>query len=229
MARGWLHFIDKSDYNVGAFLKEAQRVGVALSVSLETLRNMEWGDRIALLQVGGAARIKSTVMLGEFSLDRITGLSRKAVKEIVGQFTSMLYDLGGGQVIRLHTALNTGLAYDVDASLSDIADLLIDLDVVSEIGIPMLACLPKQIKVTERPLPLFTDLVYRTGYRRFDIEAATGRIAKQRNLNKKRRPRLGGQWEPGQSGGKVDLKPFAGDIEAAVIIDLTDYLSVDTL
>lgn len=230
MAGGWLHFIDKSNYNVGSFMKEAQKAGVALSVSLETLVEMEWGDRIALLQVGGAQGIKSTVMFAEFTLDRLTGLSAESVKRLAAKFRCSLYDLGGDKVIRLHRALNTGFAYDIDASLRDIANFLINLEVVVEVGVPLLACLPEQIEAARKPLPMFTDLVYRTGYRPFDIAGATERIAKQRNFNRKRRPRLGGQWEPAPSDGKdKPLKPFTGDIESAVIIDLTEYLPVDKI
>lgn len=227
---GWLHFIDRADYYVPKFMKEAQQVGVALTVSLEILRNMEWNDRIALMQVGGAAKIKSTVMFAEFSLDRLTGLSAKAVKELTGQFRCRMYDLGGDKIIRLHTAHNTGFAYDIDASLKAVAELLIDVEPVSEIGVPMIACMPDQIEAVERPLPMFSDLSYRTGYRRFDIAGARQRITKQRNLNRKRRPHIGGQWEPDASEGQdTPLEKFAGDIESAVIIDLTPGVSFDTL
>jgi len=225
----WLRFIDKSDYHVSKFLKEANEVGVALTVSLETLRNMEWNDRIALMQVGGA-KIKSTVMFAEFPLDRITGLSAEAVKGLTGKFPCVIYDLGGEKIIRLHTALNTGFAYDIDASMKDLAEVLMDMEVLFEIGVPMIACMPDQIEAVERPLPMFRDLTYRTGYRPFDLAGATERISKQRSLNRKRRPHLGGQWEPDASEGQdTRLEKFAGDIESAIIIDLTPYLELDTL
>ncbi len=225
MASGWLHFIPRADYYVAKFIDEAEKVGIALSVSLETLIEMEWGDRIALLQVGGARGIKSAVMFAEFTLDRMTGLSAEAVRRIAGKFPSSLYDLGGDNIVRLKTALNTGFAYQIDASLGDIANVLIDLDVGVEMGMPMLACLPEHIKPSQKPLPMFNDLSYRAGYRRFDIAGATARIAKQRDFNKKRRPRLAGQWEGDPSDGKArKMKPFAGDIETAVIIDLTQHL-----
>lgn len=227
---GWMHFIDKQDYSVSKFMKEAQEVGVALTVSLETLINMEWNDRIALLQAGGAAKLKSTVMFAEFRLDRITGLSAESVKILTGKFPCRMYDLGGGKIIRLHTAHNTGFAYDIDVSLKKVAEVLIDVEVISDIGVPMIACMPHQIEAIEKPLPMFRDLLYRSGYRRFDVAGARERISKQRSLNRKRRPHLGGQWEPnGSEGEDAPLQPFAGDIESAVVIDLTTYMEFDTL
>lgn len=229
---GWMHFIDRSDYFVGKFMKEAQRIGIALPVSLETLCEMDWSDRIALLQLGGAAKVKSAVMFAEFPLGKITGLSAKAVASLVEQYSMRIYDIGGDRIIRDEgkMALDTGLAYYIDARLGTIANALLEMEVIFEIGVPMIACMPDQVESIEKPLPMFPELSYRTGYRRFDIEGVTARIAKQRNFNRKRRPKLGGQWEPAPSGNEDRvLKEFAGGIESAKIIDLTPYLSGDAV
>lgn len=224
---GWLHFIDRSDYFVGKFMKEAQKIGIALTVSLKTLREMEWSDRIALLQMGGAAKVKSAVMFAEFPLERITGLSAKAVASLVEQYSMRIYDIGGDRIIRGQTALDTGVAYYIDARLGPIANALWEMNIIFDIGVPMIACMPDQVESIQKPLPMFPELSYRTGYRRFDMEGVTARIARQRNFNKKRRPKLGGQWEPAHSDSEDRvLKEFAGGIESAKIIDLTPYLEV---
>jgi len=225
---GWLRFIDKADYQVSKFMQEAQQIGVALPVSLESLRQMEWNDRIALMQVG-AAGIKSTVMFAEFPLERITGLSAVAVKGLADKLPCRLYDLGGDRIIRKDFALNTGFAYAIDARLGAVADVLIDMEVIFPIGVPMIACAPDQIVAVENPLPMFRDLLYQTKYRRFDIAGAKERIIKQRNFNSKRRPHLDGEWEPDLSIQEVTaLEPFTGDIESAHIKDLTAYMPLAT-
>lgn len=226
---GWLRFIDKAEYNVSKFMQESGQIGVALPVSLETLRQMEWNDRIALMQVG-AAGLKSTVMFAEFPLDRITGLSAEAVKGLVGKFRSVLYDLGGDRIIRKDISLDTGFSYDIDARLGAVAEILIDMEVIFEVGVPMIACSRDQIVPIDRPFPMFRHLLYQTEYRRFDIVGAKERMIKQRNFNRKRRPHLDGEWEPDLSSNEVTtLEPFAGDIESAHINDLTSYMTLDTL
>ena len=226
---GWLRFIDKADYQVSKFMQESRENGVALNVSLETLRDMEWGDRIALMQVG-AAGIKSTIMFAEFPVEKITGLSAEAVAGLVEKFRSVLYDLGGDRIIRKDIALDTGFAYDIDARLGAVADLLIDMEVIFEVGVPMIACAPDQIVPIDKPFPMFRHLLYQTEYRRFDIAGAKERMIKQRDSNSKRRPHLDGEWEPDLSIQEVTtLEPFAGDIESAHIKDLTSYIAIDTL
>jgi len=226
---GWLRFIDKADYNVSKFMQEAARFGVALPVSLETLRDMEWNDRIALMQVG-AVGIKSTVMFAEFPLEKITGLSAEAVKGLVEKFRSVLYDLGGDRIIRKDISLDTGFAYDIDARLGAVAEVLIDMEVIFEVGVPMIACTPDQIVPIEKPLPMFRDLLYQTMFRRFDIAGANERMIKQRDFNRKRRPHLDGEWQADLSSDEVTtLEPFAGDVESAHIKDLTSCIAIDTL
>lgn len=225
---GWLRFIDKADYQVSKFMQESGQTGVALPVSLETLRSMEWNDRIALMQVG-AVGLKSTVMFAEFPLEKITGLSAEAVKGLVEKFPSSLYDLGGDRIIRKNIALDTGFAYAIDARLREVAEILIDMDVIFEVGVPMIACAPDQIVPIDKPFPMFRHLLYQTEYRRFDIAGAKERMIKQRDLNRKRRPHLDGEWEPDLSQEVTTLEPFSGDIESAHTKDLTSYIAIDTL
>ena len=194
MARGWLHFIDREDYYVTKFVKEAQGVGVALTISLPALQKMEWGDRIALLQVGGAPSIKSAVMFAEFPVRYITGLSAPVVDALAGRFQCMLVDMGGEKLRRGGTDHHTGFSYDIDAPLGAVAEALAEIYADISAAVPMIACMPDQIKPVDKPLPMFRDIIYRTGYAPFDIEDVNDRIQGQRSFNPMRRPRIPGQF-----------------------------------
>lgn len=68
----WLHFIGKAYYSTDTkFIREAQRFGITRRVSLATLRNMAWGDRVLLAHKSGA----SAVVFGQFTVDRLSGFS----------------------------------------------------------------------------------------------------------------------------------------------------------
>jgi len=219
--RGWLHFIDKADYHVKKFLRVVADEGIALTVSLATLKDMQWGDAICLLQEGGDPSIKSTVFFAEFPLDRITGLSAKAVDVVTGEFRSALYDMGGDKIIRAGREVHTGFAYKIDAALGAIAEALVGIAGEVEIGVPMLTCSPERISEIGRPLPMLRDLKYRTGYRAFDYGGLAARMIKQRQLFPKKRPDLGGQWEPAPSNEEaIEPEACGGDVESVVLLPI---------
>lgn len=75
----WLHFIGRTYYkNTSRFEREAARYGITRRVALATLRKMEWGDRVLLAQRDGA----STVVFGQFTIEKLSGLSPEAGKAV---------------------------------------------------------------------------------------------------------------------------------------------------
>lgn len=220
--RGWSYFIPKSDYYVSQFIREARSVGVALTVSLDTLKEMEWKDRIVLMQEGGAIGIKSTVWFAEFPVDCLTGLSALALKELTGKFRSMLCDLGGERIKRGSREFHTGFSSYIDAPLGKIAEALIEMwDGLKDVSLPMIACLPSQIKRVEKPLPIFRDMTPGTGFRAFDVEGVCERIAKQEDFGMRKRPHITGQCEPPPGNGEVTiLEEFPGRVRSALIIEV---------
>ncbi len=221
---GWLHFIDKGDYYVTKFIKDAQRSGVALTVGLQALKQMEWGDRIALLQVGGVPAIKSAVMFAEFPIDQITGLSAAAVDALASRFKTMLVDMGGEKIRRGEMDHHTGFKYDIDAPLGAVAEALMEVYAnlpTDPPGIPMIACMPDGIKPLEKPFPMFRDIIYRIGYAPFDVEGVNDRIQGQRLFDPTRRPRIPGQFnDPDEPQREATaLEEWPGQIQSVMMLD----------
>lgn len=218
----WLRFIDKKAYYISKFIKEAQQVGVGLTVSLETLKEMEWNDRVCLLQANGAPNVKSPVLFAAFPIERITGLTAAATAFLSEELPAKLEDMGGDLIERGEHQFNTGFVYEIDAPLSAVAEKLIafkDYGSVENIGIPMLCCRPESIRVMTKPLPMFRDIAPRTGYRRFDLAGVNERIKTQRGWNGKKRPDIRGQWNPNPTTAGLPLAAFPGSVESAVIFD----------
>ncbi len=221
----WLRFISKQEYYITKFIKEAQQVGIALTVPLDTLADMEWKDTICLLQANGAVNVKSPVFFAEFPIERITGLSMEATAFLAEYLPdSKLHDLGGDLIVRGGSEFHTGFVYEVDATLKQVAEKLMEFEAPqngeNDIGVPMLACSRQSIRPMDKPLPMFRDITERTGYRRFDLAKVRERIEKQRGWNGSKRPDIRGQWEPKPETRDMKLIAFPGSIESAFVSEI---------
>lgn len=71
----WIHFIGKQYYTINQFIREAERIGVMRAVSPTVLKQMDFGDRVMLVQKDGA----SSKIFGYFIFTQITGLKLEVI------------------------------------------------------------------------------------------------------------------------------------------------------
>lgn len=69
----WIHFIGKSYYSVNKFIKEAVQMGISRAVSLQTFKNMEFGDRVFLAQGDS----KGSKIFGFFIIESVLGIGKE--------------------------------------------------------------------------------------------------------------------------------------------------------
>ena len=72
----WLHFIGRRYYTEQKFLEESSEIGCSRRVSLQVLKKMNFGDRVYCAIVRNNE--KSPVVLGSFTIERLSGLSQEA-------------------------------------------------------------------------------------------------------------------------------------------------------
>lgn len=165
MPATWLHFVGKTYYTRGTFVREAKKYGVTRRVSLNVLKNMAWGDRVLLAIMDG----KTPIVFGEFRIERISGLSAEAVSalERLGLLQEII-DFGGIFVKRGCGCYVTGPTRSTNATIREIVQTLEALMASGELedpGKPMVSG-----KFILHPLVRLKDIRFRQGFRLFDYE-----------------------------------------------------------
>jgi hypothetical protein len=163
----WFHWIGKSYYTIKAFQTEAHSVGISRRVSLKALKQMQWGDVVSCVQ--SEYRVKAGSIFLEFPVQIISGLSEGAQKLMVDKFDARPVDFGCSVVHRGCGEYLTGLTYQVDAPVSNIADALEEaVRDKLDIGKPMIGCYPDSVIKVKQPHPRLKDVPFRQGFRRYD-------------------------------------------------------------
>jgi len=189
----WLHWIGKSYYTLAGFASEAQKFGISRRVSLQNLKKMSWGDWVCCLY--DTARDKGGTYFLEFRIEKITGLSAEATRMLQDEFALRPIDFGGTAIIRGCGDYMTGVTFYCDADMSQVVDRLDKAkDEGMDIGKPMIGCEPPAVKTTWLPMPVFSDIPFRQGFRSFDRRKARIDIAMCRKESKSKTPRLEGQY-----------------------------------
>lgn len=155
-----MHFIGKSYYSRGSFIREAKKYGITRRVALNVLKKMSWGDRVLLAIMDG----KTPVIFGEFRIERISGLSSEVMKVIAekGLLESQT-DPGGIVVRRGCGSYVAGPTYSVRTTIEQIAKIIENEE---NPGKPMVGG-----KFIPHPLVRLKDLKFRQGFRLFNYEA----------------------------------------------------------
>lgn len=225
---GWLHFVDKSQYYRVQFVREAQEIGIARRVPLDTLKRMEWGDMVTCVMENGEAGVKSPVMFLEFPISHVTGIGAWAVAQFLDMYPCRVLDVGGDLVKRKTCYYATGLSYRVDASLRAVAEYLENLAAEdgADIGFPMVGCNKGEVSLVKRPFPYFRGLTASPGFTRFDSDKLHKAIQGWRSQGK--RPQLSSsfklkEFDKSISGG-LD---FEGEIRG--IRNYTERVSMDDM
>lgn len=159
-----LHCVGRAYYTRRRFKVEAERYGVSRRISLKDLKAMEWGDTVLLAIQEG----KSLVIFGEFTVDRLSGLSPEANRAIAANWPVEKVSDGGAVVRRGCGSYVEGATYTFTepVSLREIALFLEQLkkDGV-DIGLPMISG-PFYSRRSVRLL----DVPFRQGFRAFNYD-----------------------------------------------------------
>lgn len=159
----WLHWIGKSYYTMNSFAKEAEKYGVSRRVSLQTAKQMTWGDTVYCAMLDG----KTGVLFGYFTIERITGLSKEATQAVLETHECTLTDEGGGVVSRGCGEYISGPSWQTKASLDEIVETVKE---VKENGYNegqiMIAGTFIELEKTR-----LLDIPFRQGFRKFDSNA----------------------------------------------------------
>ena len=187
---GWLHFVSKMQYHRAEFVREAQALGVARRVPLDTLKQMEWGDMVTCVMENGEAGVKSPVMFLEFPISHVTGIGALAVAQFLDMYPCRLSDFGGDLITRKTCEYATALSYRVEASLAEVAEYLQLLAEQEDtcIGFPMVGCDKGEVKLVKKPFPFFRGMTAEPGFIHFDSDKLMKAIENWRA--QKKRPQL---------------------------------------
>jgi hypothetical protein len=182
----WLHFIGRQYYTRQSFVKEARQFGVSRRVSLNELKKMDWGDTVLLAIMEG----KSGVLFGQFTIERLTGLSRDASLVLEKWFGLEKVNDGGIVVRRGCGEYVTGPEYRINASLAEIADILQTLKTQGvDIGRPMVGGSFR----SHQPVRL-ADIPHRQGFRMFNYTAFITAVKQAKAPGKSKLPAVKGQF-----------------------------------
>lgn len=156
----WLHWIGKSYYTMNSFAKEAEMYGVSRRISLQTAKQMAWGDTVYTAMLDG----KTGVIFGYFNIERITGLSEEASELIVESHDSTLSGEGGVPVGRGCGSYVTGPSWQVEASIKEIVETVEEVkrDSIDEGQIMVAGTFAKIEKIR------ILDIPFRQGFRKVD-------------------------------------------------------------
>lgn len=180
----WLHFIGRQYYSENKFLEESREIGCSRRVALKVLKNMNFGDRVYCVLIRN--REKSPVVLGYFTIDRLSGLTDEIGNVLGSRFNASISDFGGKTIKRGCGIYSTGLSYYLhDTPMFEIAEALEDYqniepetaDVVSgftgNIGSPLV-----QGEWTDLyPVIRLRRVKFRQGFRLFNVEKAIAEAA----------------------------------------------------
>lgn len=214
---GWLHFVDKAQYYRTQFVREAQGMGIARRVPLDTLKEMDWGEMVTCVMENGEAGVKSPVMFLEFPISHVTGIGAWAVDQFLDMYPCRPCDLGGDLIRRKVCSYGTGLSYRVDASLAEVAEYLETLaaEPGAYIGFPMVGCGKGEVKLVQKPFPFFRGMSFKPGFTAFDSDKLMTAIENWRDQGK--RPELSGSFK---------LKEFDKSISGNSVNNI-DYPELD--
>lgn len=192
----WLHFIGRQYYKPQEFISEAKRLGITRRVSLQTLKQMSFGDKVYL-----ATYKTHTEIFGYFIIKKISGLSPEASLSIQAKFKTTCVSPGGGIVNRGCGSYVEGPTYVVDASIQEICSVL------ENIENPGLLMVGGEFRPHERVR--LKDVPFMQGFRKFNEEKFRIALDEWKTLFPKRKPLLKGLFyvfdkETGQKvGGEV--------------------------
>lgn len=159
----WIHWIGKQYYTMNSFAKEAKEHSVSRRVSLQTAKQMAWGDTVYCTMLDG----KTGVIFGSFTIERITGLSEEAT--IAALATHETENINDGEEIikRGCGSYATGPSWQVDASIADIIETVEEVkDDGRDEGQIMVAGTFVELEKTR-----LLDIPFRQGFRKFDSQA----------------------------------------------------------
>ena len=169
-----LHWVGAEFYSIPEFVSEARKWGVNRRVKPQTLKGMNFGDRIYL--VSREKGLKSPVIFGYFYLETVRGVrldeeTRERMEEETGKRIevsqsdlSLLVKRGCGY------AVTGGLYCTTDASIQELVDYGETEDPEVQGGLVLFP----------RPYPALRNLKPFRGFRPFDGEAFRGDLARSR-------------------------------------------------
>jgi hypothetical protein len=187
---GWLHFVDKTKYFRAGFVKEAEALGIARRVPLDTLKEMQWGEMVTCAMVKGEIGVTSPVMFLEFPISHVTGIGAWAVAQFLDMYPCRPFDIGGDLIMRQTCVYATGTSYRVDATLQEVAEYLetLESEPGAEIGSPMVGCENSEVRRIKTPFPIIRGMTAAPGFLPFDSEKVENAIHNWRSQGK--RPQL---------------------------------------
>lgn len=173
----WLHFIGKQYYYMSRFIKEAQSAGISRRVSLQVLKQMQWGDQVGCAQ--SEPGLKSPSVFLEFRIETITGLSRAVHRDIMEKFPCRVVDLGGQRISRGCGEYITGISIETHASIEDVVSVIEahnGYEDSEQEGIagdasksqPMIGCGAESVRLLGKPFPILRDVPFEQGFRLYD-------------------------------------------------------------
>lgn len=156
----WINFAGKKYYpDARSFVKEAQQDGCTRRVAPKTLQRMAFGDRVVMAIMEG----NSAVLIGEFPIEKISGLSEEATAKIAEKYEVHSVDssLIGKRITRGCGEYIIGFVFQVDASIEQIAEALEECD---NPGLPMVG----GPFTKYQPIRMTSMRKYTPGFRLFD-------------------------------------------------------------
>ena len=170
----WVHFIGKAYYDPEHFKSESKKYGVTRRIALRALKRLDWGDRVLLLQGDMSTKRRKnshhgSVLLGEFRVELISGLSQQAIEQLSLQMKLTKISDGGETVDRECGTYVEGPTYLIErVSLFDLAEELAQMQREGvDIGKPMIG----GSFIDWDPIVIeFPDITFTWGFRPFDWE-----------------------------------------------------------
>lgn len=168
----FLHFIGANHYTIDSFCREALRHGITRRISLAQLKQLQFDDRVVLAMRDGA----SSLIFGEFVIDRISGLTPEGSAAVKSISDVRLEDPGGRQVQRGCGWYVTGPTFLIDTD-TDLQAIARALEQCANPGKVMVGGeLIRLPTVGARPVRM-RDLAFTRGFRPFDYDEWSRHVA----------------------------------------------------
>lgn len=119
--KAYIHWVGNQFYSIPSFIYEAKKLGVSRRVSTQTLKKMEWGDKVYL--ISREKDIKHPVIFGWFKIDKLHGIDTSKLPDDLKPKVVINTGSGHRNVRRgCGFVVETGVYAVTEASVEELSD-----------------------------------------------------------------------------------------------------------